>query len=632
MQKVIICFLLTVLISTVAGAQNINKILGDNYFDHLAYSKAIKHYEKALKKDSSNLDILRHLTQSYRYSGNFIKAEELYKILLAQHDTASMTDYTSLLIYNNKYNEADSLIARFNLSLSTYNRSLIDSLLNKKAEYDISLAEINTKYSDFRPCFYKNRLIFTSARDTSKNEYEWNGQPYLSLFYASMCDNGTLKNVKPFTEIDTRYHISSFQYVRNYRCAYFTMNNTSNANISNDGSTEINLGIYVSQQIKGEWQKPEPLENITSNAYSSAHPFFSQTEDRLYFSSNRPGGFGGSDIYYVEVYPGGTTEPVNCGEAVNTPGDEEYPFVSQDGYLYFSSNGHPGLGGLDVFKAKIHEDEFADIQNVGAPINSCRDDFSLIFKEDQSIGYLASNRSGGAGDDDIYLIKKIPLAPKEKKVVENITNQTNTSISEKTDSLQLPVIPDSQTEAPLLASITQTDIATAETISYVTPATIIQPEKSLAEELLINQDLDLASVSTILEEIYSKSDPAERNLLKDKVFRLYINFDFDSWEIDAEGEKELDRLVEILMKYRRMNIELSSHTDCRGKNSYNRALSQARADAALKYVLKKGVSIRRIEAVGYGEEKLVNKCSDGVDCPEEMHEQNRRVEVLIKFY
>ncbi len=615
MKKVFICLLLIITATKISYAQNFNKILGDNYFNHLAYVKAIKYYEKALLKDSTNLHILKHLAQSYKNSGHFDKAEELYELLRFRKDTTSMEEYTRLLIYNDKYSIADSLMAQFDLSLPTYNRTFIDSLKSIKPQYNISLAGINTKYSDFRPCFYKNYLIFTSARDSSKNEYEWNGQPYLSLFSARLYDNGNLKYAKPFSQIDSRYHISSFQYVEQYSMAYFTMNNNNDANSTNE-LNEINLGIYTSKFKKGHWQKPEPVKNITSKEYSSAHPYFSVNEDRLYFSSNRPGGYGGSDIYYVEVYTIGTSEPINCGENVNTPGDEVYPFVCQDGTLYFSSNGHPGLGGLDVFSAKIDDNIFSDVQNLGAPINSSRDDFSLIFKEDQSIGYLASNRSGGKGDDDIYLIKKI----KSPKKVEEVS--------------ALDSIGNIQQETSLLASINNNGVVTGTEIIGTPPdLEIIKTEETTEPELLSNQKLTIETISEIMDKIDISNASPEKDRLKNITFKLYnINFDFDSWEINAEAAKELDKLADLMIKYRRMTIELSSHTDSRGNNAYNKVLSQARADAALKYILIKGISIRRIEAVGYGEQKPLNRCTDGIDCPDELHKENRRVEVLIKNY
>ena len=621
MKKVIIYLLFILSISTLSQAQNVNQVLGDNYFNHFAYAKAIKFYKKALNKDSANTYIIKHLAQSYQHSGNFAKAEELYGILHTNNDTISMEEYAHLLIYNNKYEIADSVIAQFNLTLPNYKKQLIDSLANDEPIYDVVSAEINTKYSDFRPCFSQNKLIFTSARDTSLKEYGWNGQPYLRLFEANMYENGDLKHIKPFTEIDSRYHISSFCYVRNQHLAYFTMNNASYFNTIKDDNKEVNLGIYVAEMKNGNWKKPKPLENVSSKDYSSAHPFYSAHENRLYFSSNRPGGFGGSDIYYTEVTRYGACDPVNCGEMVNTPGDEVYPFVLPNNMLYFSSNSHPGLGGLDIFSAKIDDDIFSDVKNVGVPINSSRDDFSIIFKEDQTIGYFSSNREGGVGDDDIYFIKKIihPQPVEKPLVVVKTEEKEDTKITLLNEEEQ----GDGNDQSEVVPVINTTSVT-------VQPA-IITPVVPVITKPVANKNLTIKSMFEILDKTNIKTATSDKlKDLKNMKFRLNnVNFDFNSWEINAEAAKELDKLVTLMMKHNAMKIELSSHTDCRGNNAYNKVLSQTRADAALKYMLKQGIYLRRITAKGYGEQKLLNHCNDGIDCSEEMHRENRRVEVMI---
>ena len=626
MKKVFICLLFILVTIKISQAQNLNQVLGDNYFDHLAYAKAIKYYEKALKKDSVNVHVLKCLAQSYKNSGHFRKSEELYELLRVNQDTSSMEEYAHLLIYNHKYNDADSLISQFNLTLPTYNKQLIDSLMSAEPHYDVTLAGINTKYSDFRPCFLNNNLIFSSARDTSKNEYEWNGQPYLSLFMADMSEDGSLSQVRPFTKIDSRYHISSFQYVRREGLAYFTMNNANAFTTQKDANNAVNLGIYTSKLKKGIWQKPEPVDKVSNKDYTSTHPFFSPHEDRLYFSSNRPGGFGGSDIYYAEVYRNGIlSDPVNCGERINTPGDEVYPFILPDGVLYFSSNGHAGLGGLDIFCATIDDDFFSDVKNLGVPVNSSRDDFSLIFMEDQSIGYLSSNRSGGVGDDDIYLVKKIKPAKALEKPGSQADDKTNEEEAEKGETIE-----EQAANPPLAGNENNDAIYRAALVVSIPTAEITQAEKMVEPAFTLEKDITLESISEILDKIQPETAPLTKDQLKHLTFRLYhIIFDFNSWDINAESANELDKLVDLMKKYRSMTIELSSHTDCRGNSAYNRVLSQARADAALKYILKMGISVNRIEAIGYGEEKPLNRCIDGVDCPEGLHQENRRVEVLI---
>ncbi len=595
------------------NAQNVNKKLGDNYFNHMAYVKAIKSYEKALSKDSSDVHVLRHLAQSYKNSGNYSKAEELYNILMIENDSASMESYARLLVYNNNYNKADSIISTYQLLLSSYQRSFVDTLKNADPKFKVSTTNINTAYADHRPCFYKNDVIFSTARDTTKKEYEWNGQPYLSLYKAIVSDNGSLKNAKPFSPIDSRYHISSFQYVYNRGLAFFTINNASAFSTIKDANNEVNLGIYTSKYTKGTWQKPKPLKNISNGNFSSAHPYFSASEDRLYFSSNRPGGFGGSDIYYVEVYLEGTSEPINCGASVNTEGDEMYPFVSDEGKLYFSSDGHLGLGGLDIFSSDINDDEFGEAINLGVPVNSSRDDFSIVFKEGEPFGYFASNREGGMGDDDIYAVSMLKKQNKqieenhEEPKDEDVVKLTEDSV--EVDNTELIAVNSAAAPLPIVSA----------TAAQTNPI----PE----------EDLTLESLSNILLESKRTGSEINKSQFKEVKLRLYnINFDYNSWEINDEAALELDKLANMMRKNTTMTVELSSHTDSRGNDDYNMVLSQARADAVLKYVLKKGISIYRLTAHGYGEKKLLNHCSDGVSCSEELHKENRRVEALITSY
>jgi len=624
MKRIVICLIFIIATINISQAQNFNKVLGDNYFNHLAYAKAIKFYEKALRKDSANLHVLSHLAQSYKNSGHFGKAEELYDRLRAEKDTSSMEAYAHLLIYNNKYDRADSLITQFNLVLPTYNKQLIDSLMNAEPDYEVALTGINTAYSDFRPCFLNDNLIFSSARDTSKHEYEWNGQPYLSLFQADISENGNLSDVRRFTKVDSRYHISSFQYVRREGLAFFTMNNANTFSASKDANNAVNLGIYLSKLERGTWQKPEPVDKVSSKDYNTAHPFFSSHNDRLYFSSNRPGGFGGSDIYYADVYTDGMIgDPVNCGESINTAGDEVYPFVLPNGVLYFSSNGHPGLGGLDVFCAKSEDDLFGDVQNLGVPVNSSRDDFSFILMEDQIIGYLSSNRSGGVGDDDIYLVKNT------RQIEANARAKAEAEKRAKEEALRKAKMAEEQRKKAQLA---QKNKAIGAKVPVVAASAGVVPKSEEGDNPMLApaKDLTIESLSQFLDELNPGTATVDPDQLNDLKLRLYnIQFAYNSWAINAEAAKELDKLVSLMKKYSSMTIELSSHTDCRGNNAYNKVLSQARADAALKYILKQGISVNRIEAIGYGEQKPVNRCIDGVDCPEELHQENRRVEVLI---
>jgi outer membrane protein OmpA-like peptidoglycan-associated protein len=344
----------------------------------------------------------------------------------------------------------------------------------------------------------------------------------------------------------------------------------------------------------------------------------------MYFSSDMPGSIGGKDIWYVTYSKRGKTwgDPVNLGPTINTEKDEVYPFVHEDGTLYFSSNGHTTLGGMDIYYTTGQATEWSEPINMKSPINSAGDDFAIILSKDKESGYFSSNRDGGRGQDDIYRFYMNPLVftlsgvardVKTKAVLANtfitLTTSTDTGkIVVKTDqagSYKVTLKP--KTDVELFGSHED----------YYDSKIAFQTTKGLEVSTDLVQDLDLAP------------------FCYDCVIKVEgIYYDLDKADIRPDAAKILDSLVITLNKYPKVTIELGSHTDCRADSIYNNGLSQRRADSAVAYIVRQGIDSARLIAKGYGESKLVNDCAcegnyEKRKCTEEEHALNRRTTVRL---
>jgi outer membrane protein OmpA-like peptidoglycan-associated protein len=330
-----------------------------------------------------------------------------------------------------------------------------------------------------------------------------------------------------------------------------------------------------------------------------------------------PGGFGDFDIYKVSINKDGTLgEPENMGQKVNTEGQEMFPYISSTNTLYFSSNGHLGLGGMDVFYTKEIDGKLAPVRNVGIPINSNADDFAFVIDEEGGNGFVSSNRDGGKGSDDVYTFKKLqPLC----------------------DVLILATVLDDKTREPLSGATVS--LYDAEGIKVVTKTTnadgiaefIVECEDAV--ELEVTQE-DYNSKKVIVKgsneeenNVQISLDPIEKLMIKDRIVLDPIFFEYDKSNITAQAAFELDKLVQIMNKYPSLVINATSHTDYIGSDSFNMKLSDRRAKTTVQYVISKGIDEARISGMGKGESEP--KISCGTNCTDEERQMNRRSEFII---
>ena len=423
----------------------------NHQFENLSYIDAIRLYEEFLrdaKEPITRKEGLKKLAYSYRKMQDSRNAERVYANLIQDFpevESENFLYYAQSLASNQKYRESqkyysiygekqtqDLRAKRFTISLMDMSRFYRDS-----SSYKVQYLSINSRQADFSPMFYKGGLVFCSARDETgaiKRVFSWNQTPFLDLYFVSdtsqlsihnglqtaqalggMSANSSetpvidakLTKVEEFSRVlNTKYHEGPMTFFKGEQKAIFTRNNY-NKGRSRESKDGINrLKLYSADLIKNAWANVKELP-FNSDEYSTGHPALTSDNNKMYFVSDMPGGYGGTDLYLVE-YKGGTWgTPVNLGREVNTEGNEMFPYSDENGNLYFSSDGHEGLGGLDLFYAEMKEGiAYKGIVNLGAPLNSEKDDFGLITDGGRNAGFFASNRKKAGHDDNIYSFRR----------------------------------------------------------------------------------------------------------------------------------------------------------------------------------------------------------------------------------
>ncbi len=382
---------------------------GDKAFEGFSFDQAIEEYSLIEYQD---ITTKRNLALSYWKLHQTELAEPLFAEIVKTDSCTSVDiyNYASILRENKKYPEADSWMKNFaqreqedsRSKLYLSNKGEYQRLIRQNRNFKIKNLDLNSEEQDFCPVFYKNQLVFTSSREGIKPiKRKWNrsGLPFLDIY---MTNEDEFNEANPiFGKVNGKYHEGPVAFNPKGDRMIFTRNNYQGK--SSKGVTRLQL--FSSKLINGKWEQPQPLP-FNDNEYSVGHPTISADGRWLYFASNKPGGFGGVDLYKAEIFDKGRFgKPINLGKKINTEGDELFPFIHpKNEMLFFASNGRGGLGGLDIFLAQINKEDqsFRRVSNLGTPVNSNADDFGLILNEDQSKGYFSSNRVGGKGSDDIY--------------------------------------------------------------------------------------------------------------------------------------------------------------------------------------------------------------------------------------
>ena len=610
-------------------------------YQSYSFRPAIDIYQRVLDKGYVSADLLQRLGNAYYFTARYDEAAKVYKQLVDTYPDETGPEYYFRYGQSLKslgdYEAADAALARFaeltaedvRTFRTKSEKDYRDEIARNSGRYDLGSFEYNSVYSDFAPSFYKEGLIFSSDRDTgnlARYRHSWTASDFLDLYKVN-ADSISDKRVVKLENVNSRMHESTSVLSPDGNSLYFTRNNFRDGKYVRDEEGLVRLKIFRATKEEGQWAVLEELP-FNSDSYSVAHPALSPDGKTLYFASDMPGTLGQSDIFKVAINKDGTFgAPVNLGDAINTAARETFPFITTEEILYFSSDGHPGLGGLDVYATKIKRDNYSGpVLNVGEPVNSKADDFTFIFVEDTRRGYFASNREGGMGEDDIYsFVETKPLAfeciqPLSGTVRDKISNEVLVGATVK-------IIDESNQE--LLSAITNSE-GTYELTCDCNQGNFI---RALMEGYIPAEEyLGVSDGKPRIVDFYLERETVTAGFGDDlaKLLQLsIIYFDFDKYSIRPDAEVEIQKVIAAMEKYPSLKIKANSHTDSRGPDAYNLWLSQKRADATVAYMISKGISPDRLQGQGYGETRLVNECDDGVRCTQEEHQRNRRSEFII---
>ena len=613
--------------SLTAQAQSTKK--ADKHFAKYEFVEAIEDYNKLIEKGEATPYVYGRLAEANYNIYNTIEAEKWYaKALETAQEPEMVFKYSEMLKANGKYEASNAQMRKFaslrpaddRATLFMANPDYLPKILERGKKFNVQNMDINSAVSDFGGTIKDGKLYIASARNSARKTYGWNDQPFLDMYSFTMADDGTYQNETMLDEkMNTKYHEGLMSFSPDGKTVYFSResfyeNIYEKDSVSNTKYSVIHL--FKASKTGDAFSKAEPL-TINSKNYSIKNPSVSPDGKTIYFASNMPGGFGQFDIYKASIEADGQLgTAVNMGQKVNTEGQEMFPYISTKNTLYFSSTGHLGLGGMDVFYTKEIDGKMAPIRNVGIPINSNGDDFAFSMNEETGEGFVSSNREGGKGDDDIYAIKKLqPLC----------------------DVLIAASIIDNTTKAPIVGATTAlvdskgNVIATKTTnaegkVEYIVECeTDTELQVTMADYESNKQAIKGSSEEEVMLEM--SLDPIEKIIEVEKVVLNPIYFDYDKSNVTAKAAFELDNLVQAMKKYPDMVIYATSHTDSRGSNGYNMKLSDRRAKTTVQYVISKGIDATRISGAGKGETELAVDC--GTNCSEEQHQMNRRSEFKI---
>ncbi|QYS86169.1 PD40 domain-containing protein [Flavobacterium oreochromis] len=677
------------LFSSFGFAQENNLERAKKYFNRTYYSEAIPLYEKLVAENRSQ-EVIQNLGDCYYFINDLKSAQRYYRFLIKHYGKDLSEEYyfrfSESLKATANYAEANQVLIDYytkrgkstELALFEKDLKLLENIIAIGERFKIKNLEINTDKSEFGAVIYNDQLVYAAAKNQTgflDKIYKWNNESYLNLVSVPLSNiHAKDSTVHYFAkELKSPMHEATPVFTADGKTMYFTKNYTKKNGKRAKNSQEISvLHIYRAQLVDGKWDKITSLP-INNPNYSTAHPALSPDEKTLYFSSDMPGSKGSFDIYSVEINEGLFGIPKNLGDQINTTRREQFPFVSKDNKLYFSSNGHIGFGALDIYVSNITNENFSKPINVGLPINSGVDDFAFNINSNTKEGFFSTNRKGGKGGDDLYSLSEIkPLIIEDcKQYITGIITDINTALPLEGARLVLyDLIEKKDIEAISTDAYGKFKFTVACEKEYIVKASkegYLEEKRSLLIQKERNKENDasmklkslvkLQEEQTLVEEAKKKAEEeakekekviaeekkkeklkeilakekdivAQKDKLVIKTDPIY--FDYDLWYIRRDSKPVLDKVIDLMKKYPDMVVEIGSHTDIRGGKTYNLILSENRATSTKDYFIDRGIDAKRIIAKGYGESQPVIKCPTEESCTEEEHELNRRSEFVIK--
>jgi outer membrane protein OmpA-like peptidoglycan-associated protein/tetratricopeptide (TPR) repeat protein len=622
MKRLYILFSLALGLSL--SAQNKDTAKADKLFNRFEYVDAAAEYQKLVEDGKQDPYVYRQLADSYYNVFNSKEAVRWYaKATETDQDAETYYRYAQMLKAEGQYEAANAQMQKFAAKAPGDQRAAIfkadpNYLPKLRAQaklFDAKGLEINSDKADFGAVLSNQDILyFASARNEAKKKYGWNEEPFLDLYQSVRNPDGTLAKATPVSGINGKFHdgpaaISADGNTMYFSSESFREGEFEKEKIAKDRQKRSQIYLYRATRSGSGWGNVKELP-FNNKDYSTGNASISKDGRTLYFASDRPGSLGGSDIWKVSLDEnGGYGEPQNLGAAVNTEGQENFPYITDENKLYFASQGRKGFGGYDVFV--IDPDKGDAARNLGAPVNTNKDDFAFTYNDTKKVGYFSSNRDG---NDNIYLATpvcstELIATVRDAKTGSALANAKVSILDERRN-----VIETRESGA---------DGKVAYTVDC-NKAFTIQATRDGYESGTFAAN---SPASGGRVDIAADLQPIETIVTPTAVTLNEIYFEYDKSNITREGAFELDKLVQAMVKYPDMAIMVKSHTDNRGTDAYNMALSERRARSTVQYIISKGVKRERISGKGYGEAEPKVACGDA--CTEEQHAQNRRSEFII---
>ena len=609
-------------ISITTSAQNMNTKIADKLFGRFDYIEAVKEYSKLVENGKADSYVYNQLAEANFNMFNSAEAAKWYgKATETEQDAETYYRYAQMLKAERKYDEANKQMKKFaaaapnDLRAKTFNENpnYIPSLLDKTKMYDVKSSSISSDKSDFGALLIDNGLYFVSARSGSGKSYSWTDESYLDIYRADYNSDGSVSNAVAVKQLNSKWHEGPITMSSDGKTAYFASESyKDNITASKDKKANAKYSqVYLYSALKNgdSWGSISSLP-FNDKSFSNSNPSLSKDGKTLYFSSNRPGSIGGTDIWKVMVNADGTFgEPQNLGAKVNTEGNESFPFIADDNKtLYFASSGRQGFGGLDVFEIDLSKN--SEAINLGNPVNTEKDDFAFTFNESKKIGFLSTNRNG---NDDIFFVNPVcavdALIVVSDKKTGLILANASVSILDDKKNIIATEMSNSKGEVSYKVECDKAYVIQASKDGYEGNTFAVTKSKGPTAKV----DARLQPIDVVITETEVILNP--------------IFFEYNKSNITQEGAFELDKLVQVMKNNDKMVVLAKSHTDSRGADSYNLTLSDKRAKSTVQYIISKGIAASRISGVGKGE--LEPKVDCGETCTEEQFALNRRSEFLI---
>lgn len=631
--------------SVTCYAQKSKTASADKKYDNFAYIRAVSTYEKIANKGYKSEDMFQKLGNSYYFNGEFDKAAKWYGELFTMNpnqESEYFFRYAQSLKAIGQAEKANQMLETFNQkegndirgNLFKNNKDYLEKIKANSGRYEIEDSGINSKYSDYGSSFYGKKLVFSSARDTGglgQRKHTWTNQHFTNLYSSDLDEEMIPGKVNKFSnKINSKFNESTPVFTKDGKTMYFTRNNYLKGKKGKNKKEITLVKIYKASFENGNWDKVSELP-FNSDSYSTAHPTLSSDEETMYFVSDMSGTKGQSDIFKVKINAGGGFgKPENLGNEINTEGRETFPHITDENELYFASDGHPGLGGLDVFVAKIESDgSVGEIQNVGDGVNSPKDDFAYLIDMTTGRGFFTSNRDGGKGFDDIYkftLKRRLICAQELQGNVRDLATSailadSKISLYDSQYKLIDTTVADAEGNYKFAVECRKKYNVRAEKQDYLTKEqSITIPKEEGLSSLPIGLEKDRIKVTV--------GDDLSKSFGIDMIY-----FALGKYDIQEKALLDLEKILDVMTQNPTMKIDVRSHTDCRSTAKYNQTLSENRAKSTMQWLIDNGLKGDRLTAIGYGETKLLNDCGcEGTyksNCTEEQHQVNRRSEFII---